>query len=97
MVKKKVSKKSNKESLGISGFTLGVAGFVALILSPLLSIFFFVTGFIFCMIQQKNYKTKLGKIGLAINLIGIVVAIVYFVVLIKYIVPKILELQGAVA
>lgn len=93
-MKKKVSKKSNKESLGVAGFTLSIAGFVALLLSPLLSIIFFVTGLIFCIIQQNKNKTKLGKVGLVLNSVGIVATIVYFVILIKYIIPKILELQG---
>ena len=93
-MKKKVNKKSNKESLGVAGFTLSIAGFAALLLSPLLSIIFFITGLIFCIIQQKNVKTKLGKIGLILISIGIAATILYFIILIKYLIPKILELQG---
>ena len=90
-MKKSVSKKSNKESLGVSGFTLGIAGFVALLLSPLLSMIFFITGLIFCIIQQKNVKTKLGKAGLILNSIGIVATILYFIILITYLIPIIQE------
>ena len=93
-MKKKGDKKSNKESLGVAGFTLSIAGFVSLLLNPILPILFFITGLIFCFIKQKNLKTKLGKVGLILNSIGIVATILYLVILIKYIIPKILELQG---
>ena len=81
------------EGFCISGFTLGVAGLVALIFSPLLAIAYSVVGLIFCLIQQKNKKTKLGKIGIVVNIIGIIFSIVWLIILVKYIIP-LLEQQN---
>jgi hypothetical protein len=51
-------------SFGSSGFTLGV---VALIFLGIFGVVFSITGFVFCFIQQKNKKTKLGKAGLILT------------------------------
>ena len=66
-------------SFGASGFTLGILsilslGWIGIVLS--------VTGFVFCMIQQKNKPTKLGKTGIIINIVGLVLSaiLVYLVV-----------------
>jgi hypothetical protein len=65
-----------KEGLGISGFTIAVlgivfSGWVGLILS--------IVGLVFCFVQQRKYKTKLGKIGLILGIIGIVLSIAIIV------------------
>jgi len=92
-MKKQVSKKSkNSDTFGISGFTLGIAGFVALLLSPLLAILFFTTGLIFCIVQQKRKNTRLGKLGVILNSVGIVLTILYFIFLIKYLIPEMTKL-----
>ena len=87
--------KKSGEAFGISGFTLGIAGFTSLLFSPLLSILFCIIGVIFCGIQQKNKKTKLGKTGLIINVLGIVASIAYFIILIKYLMPLIQQQTGS--
>lgn len=78
-----------KIGFGISGFTLGIAGIIALLFNPFLSLIFLITGLIFCIIQQRNQKIKLGKYGLIINIIGLSINIIYIIVLIKYLIPLI--------
>ena len=46
-----------------------------------------IIGIIFCLIQQKKHKTKLGRIGIILNSIGIIISIVMLIILIKYLVP----------
>ncbi|MEK6913151.1 MAG: hypothetical protein AABW47_00580 [Nanoarchaeota archaeon] len=80
--KEKIDDKS--EGLGISGFTLGVlgivfSGWVGLILS--------VIGFVFCFVQQKKYKTKLGKIGIILSIVGFVLSIVIIVLYASVLAP----------
>lgn len=54
-------------SLGASGFTLGILSILTLgIFGVLMS----VLGFVFCFFQQKKKPTKLGKAGLILNIIG---------------------------
>jgi len=64
--------KEKTEGLGISGFTLGVLGIV---FSGWNGLVISVVGFMFCFIQQKRHKNKLGKIGLILNIIGFVLSI----------------------
>lgn len=86
-------KKSVGESLGVSGFTLGIVSLVILFLSPLLGIVISITGFVFCLKQQKTNPTKLGKAGLIINSVGFVLSLVWVYLLIEYIYPYMLEQQ----
>jgi len=100
MVKKKVEKKSyDKKSLGISGFILGI---ISLSIIPLFLLMIFlgpwtigiitgIVGFVFCLIQQKKKKTRLGKIGIILNLIGVLISTASLMVIIKYILPIIQE------
>lgn len=90
MVEKKKFKKSS-EVLGISGFTLAIAGFFSLLFMGLLSLVFFIIGLIFCIIQQKRKPTKLGKIGLIINIIGIIATIILMVIVAVYLYPLLQE------
>ncbi len=90
MVEKKKLKK-NGEALGISGFTLGIAGYFSLLFMGLLSLAFFIIGLIFCIIQQKRSPTKLGKVGLIINTVGIIMAIVLVIVVAIYLYPLLQE------
>lgn len=90
MVEKKKLKKIG-EALGISGFTLGIAGYFSLLFMTVLSLAFFITGLVFCIIQQKRKPTKLGKMGLIINIIGIIATIVLWIVLVVYLYPLIQE------
>ncbi len=65
-------------SFGSSGFTLGV---VALIFLGIFGVVFSITGFVFCFIQQKNKKTKLGKAGLILNGIAFVLSLLWIFVI----------------
>lgn len=90
MVEKKKSKRSG-ETLGISGFTLGIAGFFVLLFMWPLSLVFFITGLILCIVQQRKNPTKFGKRGLIINIIGIVATIILGIIIVIYIYPIIQE------
>lgn len=87
-MKKRKEKRESKikgNSLGASGFTLGVLSIVSLgIFGLLMSI----PGFIFCLIQQKDKPTKLGKVGLILNIVGFVLSLVW----IFYFAPLVSEL-----
>ena len=82
------------EGLGISGFTLGI---LSIVFAGLYGVILSIVGLIFCMIQQKKHKTKLGKIGLIINIIGLIVSIVYLVVYFQYLMPLIQQQLGQIA
>lgn len=75
--KSKVSK-VQANSFGASGFTLGI---VALVFLGLFGVLFSIIGFVFCFIQQKNKKTKLGKAGLIINGLALVLSILWVFVI----------------
>ena len=84
--------KEKTEGLGISGFTLGVlgiifAGWVGLIIS--------ITGFMFCFVQQKRHKDKLGKIGLILNIIGIVLSTAFIILSYTVLGPLLSKVSGA--
>ncbi|MCK5149718.1 hypothetical protein KAJ87_02240 [Candidatus Pacearchaeota archaeon] len=88
MVKKEA--KEIGEGLGISGFTLG---FFSILLAGWLGITTSIFGFIFCFIQQKNKPTKLGKIGMTLNIIGFIVSIIFIIIYTFYL-PQILQQLG---
>jgi len=71
-MKKELKIKGN--SLGASGFTLGILSIVSL---GIFGVAMSIPGFIFCFIQQKNKPTKLGKAGLILNIIGFILSIVW--------------------
>ncbi len=86
---------SHGESYGVAGFTLGIAGFVSLItlvlpvyvsfgLIWIFTFAYFITGLVFCRIQQKRNKTAKGKKGLWINIIGLVLTVIVLIVVIAY-------------
>jgi hypothetical protein len=87
MVNKKKSVDKKSETFGIVGFTLSLAGFFAILITSIYSAVYFITGLIFCIIQQKRNKTKLGKVGLILNIIGIVAVIILTFVIILYVYP----------
>jgi len=81
--------KKSGEGLGISGFTLSIAGIYSFIWISFLSLPFFIMGTIFSWIQIKNKKTKLGVAGLIINVIGLLLNLLILVILVYY--PDILQ------
>jgi len=72
------------EGLGISGFTLGVLGIA---FSGLMGLIISIVGLIFCIVQQKKHKTKLGKVGIILNVIAIIFSIIVIVLYAGYIEP----------
>ncbi len=93
-VKKEVkTEKGKSEALGISGFTLGMISFLELIFfTPYLGIFLTIIGIIFCGVQQKRNPTRLGKIGLVINLFGLVLNSLLMYTLLKVLIPTIQQM-----
>ncbi len=71
---KKGESRVKGNSLGASGFTLGLLsilsfGWFGLIMS--------VLGFAFCLVQQMKKPTKLAKAGLVLNVIGFILSILW--------------------
>jgi predicted small integral membrane protein len=78
MAEKKVKvSKLKGDSLGASGFTLGVLSIISL---GVMGIVLSVAGFIFCLFQQLNKPTKISKAGLVLNIIGFVLSILWLLV-----------------
>jgi len=75
---KSVGPKVKGNSLGASGFTLGIISILSL---GYIGIIMSVLGFFFCYIQLKGKKTRLAKAGLIINIIGLAVSILWIVYL----------------
>jgi hypothetical protein len=82
----------DNEGLGISGFTLGVIG---VIFSGWIGIIISIVGLVFCLLQQKRHKTKLGKAGVIINIIGLVLGIAIVVLYSSVIAPLLSQLPSA--
>ncbi|MEK6875614.1 MAG: hypothetical protein AABX30_02930 [Nanoarchaeota archaeon] len=81
-------KKEIGEGLGISGMTLGV---LSIVFTGLYGVLISIIGFIFCKIQQKKNKTKIGKVGLYLNAIGFILGIIFIILVIKY--PNLIPAQ----
>jgi hypothetical protein len=69
-VKEKGESKIKGNSLGAAGFTLSILSIISL--GGYLGLLFSMVGFILCFVQQKNKPTKLGKVGLILNVIGFI-------------------------
>ena len=80
--------KESGEGIGISGFTLGI---MSIIMAGWLGIILGIVGFSFCMFQQKRNKTKLGKAGMIISIIGFALSIAWIIYYTIYLLP---QLQG---
>lgn len=74
MVKKSVKAEAKDigEGLGISGFTLGI---LSVVFAGLTGILISIIGIILSGTQQKMKSTKLGKVGLIINIISLVLSV----------------------
>jgi uncharacterized membrane protein YagU involved in acid resistance len=78
------------EGLGISGFTLSIIGIVFAGYSGFI---FSIIATIFCTLQQKKHKTKLGKAGFILGIIGIVLSIAYIILYYTYLAPLMASLS----
>ena len=85
---KKSGEKSNNESLGIIGLTLGISSIIFMGNNGIL---LGIVGLVFSMIQQKKNPTKIGKAGIIVNIVGIILAVVFLIVFIQYLLPVIQE------
>jgi len=71
---KKEESKIKGNSLGASGFTIAIFSIISL---GMLGVILAITGFIFCLFQQKYKHTKLGKAGLILSIIGFVLSLIW--------------------
>lgn len=79
-------KEETKEAFGIIGLTLGILG---ILLVGSNGILISATGLIFSIIQQRRYKTKIGKAGIIVGTIGLILGIIFLFVFVYYITPMI--------
>jgi hypothetical protein len=79
-----MAEKKSGEGIGISGFTLGI---MSIIMAGWLGIILSIVGFSFCMVQQKRNKTKLGKAGIVISIIGFILSIAWIIYYTMYLMP----------
>jgi len=87
-----MAEEKKSEGLEVSGFTLGVLG---IIFSGWIGLIVSIVGFIFCMVQQKRHKTRLGKIGFILCIIGVVLSIAVIVLYTRYIGPLLNKVPAA--
>lgn len=94
---KEEMKGGNPEAMGISGFTLGIMSLVMLLLSPLFGVLTSIVGGVLSYLQQKKHRTKTGKAGLILNIIGLILNIALWIVLAVYVYPLLQSGQLALA
>jgi len=66
--------KRTGDGIGIAGFILGV---LSIVMMGIFGLILSIIGGIFCIIQQKNNSTKLGKAGLVLNSIGFIFSLLW--------------------
>jgi len=93
MSEKEGAKKELIEGLKISGFTLGV---LSLIFTGSIGMIIAIIGFIFCFYSQRKSPTKLGKVGLILNILGFILGIVVLILVMTKFYPLIEQLQSNV-
>jgi len=85
MVKKETKK--DKNTFGITCFTLGILSVVFVILNPVIALILGVIGFIFGKKQNKIQKNSLSKAGIILSIIGFALSlaiIILVIIAIKY-------------
>ena len=94
MAEKDVEKKEKKEkeslgdALGISGFTLGV---LSIVFAGWIGMAVAIVGGAFCLVQQKNKKLRIARLGLILNVIGFILSILFIFLYATVIAPLIGE------
>ena len=73
-MEKRGKMKISGNSLGASGFTLGIMSILSL---GIVGVIMAVLGFAFCFAQQKNKPTKLGKAGIILNIVGFALSLLF--------------------
>jgi uncharacterized membrane protein len=82
-MKKSVAKSDyKKEHLGVSAFTLAIAGFFVTLFSPIASFVMFIVSLVFSINQQRKNPNKIGKAGLILSIVGIVLDILFIILLV---------------
>jgi len=83
-----VEEKQKSEGLGISGFNLGI---LAVIFSGWTGLIVGIIGAVLCFAQQKKHKTKLGKIGLILNIVAVILSITIIILYATVLAPLLAE------
>jgi len=78
--------------LGVAGFTLGIVSLI-IFLDPFYGIFIAIIGLIFSIVQQRKHKTRLGRWGIVLNILGIIINLFSFYIFIPYLVDYIQNLN----
>lgn len=89
-----VEKKSGDDGLGISGLTLGI---LSIVLAGWIGMILGIIGFFLCLSQQRKNPTKMGKIGIILNIIGVIASIIFLFFYYRYIIPFIQQNLGGVS
>ncbi len=90
-----MAEKKSGEKKGNIGFILGI---LSILIIPLyLIVLFFgpsvsgiiigIVGLTFGILQQKERKTKRGKIGIVLNIIGIIIGIIGLIIVVHVLMP----------
>ena len=93
MSEKEGAKKELIEGLKISGFTLGI---LSLIFAGSIGMIIAIIGFIFCFYSQRRHPTKLGKVGLILNILGFVLGVAVLILVMTKFYPLIEQLQTGI-
>jgi len=92
MVEKREEKsKHTEEGIGIAGFVLGILSIIFFIGGA--GIVIGIVGFSLCLSQQRKHPTRLGKIGLILNVIGFALGIIFLIAYTAYLFPKMQEIM----
>jgi hypothetical protein len=94
MAKEKEDRKRNPESAGIAGFTLGIISLVMFLFFPPLGILLSIVGLSLSIKQQRKQKTRMGKIGLVLNIIGLILNIAMWIISAFVLYPYITQQLG---
>lgn len=74
---KREERKRNPEAFGIAGFTLGI---VMILFDPMVGFLISLVGIFLSLKQQRMEKTRRGKVGMILNVIGLVANVAMFLV-----------------
>ncbi len=77
---KREERKRNPEAFGIAGFTLGIVSIVMILFDPMVGFLISLVGIFLSLKQQRMEKTRRGKVGMILNVIGLVANVAMFLV-----------------
>jgi hypothetical protein len=97
MPEKKEERKRNPESAGVASLTLGIISLVMFLFFPPIGILLSIIGLILGIKQQRKQKTRAGKIGMILNIIGLALNIAIWFISAFIIYPYLQQQLGTAA